>query len=61
MVLDNGEDVIPRQGHGDCFALDEDQASLSLHSDEETDTDSVMMVSSYNMLIQSHIILNIWY
>nr|GLL39809.1 pre-rRNA-processing protein TSR1 homolog [Ipomoea trifida] len=45
MVLDNGEDVIPRQGHGDCFALDEDQGSLSLHSDEETDTDSVMMES----------------
>ncbi|CAH9128835.1 unnamed protein product [Cuscuta epithymum] len=43
MVVDNGEDVSPHQWHKDNFAVDEDQASISLNSDEETDTESVLM------------------
>ncbi|RAL50419.1 hypothetical protein DM860_016886 [Cuscuta australis] len=43
MVLDNGEDVLPNQREKDDFAVDEDQTSISMNSDEETDTESVFM------------------
>ncbi|KAJ8538175.1 hypothetical protein K7X08_014715 [Anisodus acutangulus] len=43
MVLDEGENAFNSQGHMDEFELDDDQASLSLESDEETETHSMMM------------------
>lgn len=45
MVVDNGEIVFSDKKFGNNFEFDEDQASLNLRdSDEETETDSVMMV-----------------
>lgn len=49
MVLDENESGLPGQEGNNNFDLDDDQASLSLDSrdnDEQTDVDSVMMVSS---------------
>lgn len=46
MVVDNGESGFPDKKFGNNFEFDEDQASLNLRdSDEETETESVMMVS----------------
>lgn len=48
MVLDEGETSIPGQYGRDELDFDDDQASLHLNdkeSDEETEADSVMMVS----------------
>lgn len=54
MVVDENGSVLPgQQGHNN-FDLDDDQASLSIDSrdmDEQTDVDSVMMVSSVLVLI----------
>lgn len=49
MVLDENGSGFPGQEGNNDFDLDDDQASLSLDSrdnDEQTDVDSVMMVSS---------------
>lgn len=49
MVLDENESGLPSHEGNNNFDLDDDQASLSLDSrdnDEQTDVDSVMMVSS---------------
>ncbi|CAN4094075.1 unnamed protein product [Withania somnifera] len=43
MVLDEGENAFNSQGRTDELELDDDQASLSLESDEETETHSMMM------------------
>ncbi|CAN4123081.1 unnamed protein product [Withania somnifera] len=43
MVLDEGESAFNSQARMDEFELDDDQASLSLISDEETETHSMMM------------------
>lgn len=43
MVLDEGENAFNSQGRMDEFELDDDQASLALVSDEETETHSMMM------------------
>ena len=48
MVLDEGEDGFPGQEENKYSEFDGDGASLRLgDSDEETDNDSVMMVSFY--------------
>lgn len=44
MVLDEGENALNSQVRMDEFELDDDQASLALVSDEETETHSMMMV-----------------
>lgn len=45
MVVDDGESGFPDQKFENGFEFDEDQASLNLRdSDEETETDSIMMV-----------------
>lgn len=49
MVLDENESGLPGQEGHNNFDLDDDQASFSVDSrdyDEQTDVDSVMMVSS---------------
>lgn len=46
MVVDEGEHDFTGQGDGRNFDLEDDQASLKLRdSDDETEADSMMMVS----------------
>jgi len=52
MVLDEGEDGFPGQEENKYSEFDGDDASLRFgDSEEETDNDSVMMVSLYKTYI----------